>query len=212
VADPLIIVGAGGHGRETAWTLLLASEPSSFLGFLDDRASGITPEGWPILGSIEAASVHRKAAFLVAINDPRTRRDVVRRLEALGISRWASVVDPDVRLSGAVRLGEGCSILGGCRLTTNIRIGRHVILNRCCQVSHDCTIGCFCSFNPGSSIAGAVSIGDGCELGGGCLVRQGVTIGAGATIGMGSVVLEPVAGGAVVVGNPARLLRCSASW
>ena len=40
MAQPLIIIGAGGHGRETAFAHQLANPPASFLGFLDDRGAG----------------------------------------------------------------------------------------------------------------------------------------------------------------------------
>lgn len=212
MAEPLIIVGAGGHGRETAFAHLLSTAAGSFLGFLDDRAVGTSPEGWPILGRIDDAPTHARAAFLVAINDPRVRRTVTERLAALGVSRWGSVFHPDLRIHSSVRMGQGCSILGGCQLTTNIQIGDHCILNRGCQVSHDCRIGNFCSLNPAACVAGNVRVADGCELGSGCLIRQGSHVAEGSTIGMGAVVLKHVARNGVVVGNPARLLRSNAPW
>jgi len=212
MAEPLIIVGAGGHGRETAFAHLLSAPTDSFLGFLDDRAVGASPEGWPILGCVDDAPTHARAAFLVAVNDPRARRAVVGRLAALGVSRWGSVIHPEVRVHASVRTGRGCSILGGCQLTTNIRIGDHCILNRGVQVSHDCSVGDFCSLNPGACIAGNVSIGDGCEAGSGCAVRQGTRIGRGVVVGMGAVAIKDIPDGAVVVGNPARLLRSGSPW
>jgi sugar O-acyltransferase (sialic acid O-acetyltransferase NeuD family) len=212
MSEPMIIVGAGGHGRETAFAHLQAAEPDSFLGFLDDHLRGTTPEGWPVLGALDAAPLHANARFHVAVNDPRARRTIVGRLTALGVSRWATVVHPDVRLHGSVQLGEGCSILGGCQVTTNIRIGNHCILNRGSQLSHDCVLGDFCSLNPTACVAGNVSIADGCQLGSGCLVRQGHRIGAGAMIGMGAVVVKDVSSEGVLAGNPARLLRKGLPW
>lgn len=212
MSEPLIIVGAGGHGRETAYAYLLATAADRFLGFLDDRSSEPTPEGWSILGPIDSAPSHAKARFLVAINDPRARRAVVGRLRQLGIDRWGQVLHPDLKLHHSVRLGVGCSILGGCQLTTNIRIGDHCIMNRASQVSHDCTIDNYCSLNPGACVAGNARIGDGCELGSMCSIRQGTTVGSGCTVGMGSVVVAEVPDNAVVVGNPARLLKSNAPW
>ncbi|MGH8016684.1 MAG: acyltransferase [Opitutaceae bacterium] len=52
----------------------------------------------------------------------------------------------------------------------------------------------------------AVVIGDDVEIGIGAIVLKGVTIGDGARIGAGSVVLRDVPPGAVVAGNPARVL------
>jgi acetyltransferase EpsM len=61
-------------------------------------------------------------------------------------------------------------------------------------------------------VAGNVRVGAGCELGSMSSIRQGTTIGSGCTIGMGSVVVADVPDHAVVVGNPARLLRSHAPW
>lgn len=210
--EPLIIVGAGGHARETAFAFLLSANPGSFLGFLDDALSGSTPEGWPILGPIGAAARHAQAEFVIAINDPRARRKVTERLGVLGITRWRCVIHPEVRLHPSIKMGVGCSILGGCQLTTCIELGHHCILNRGSQVSHDCRIGNFCSLNPAACVAGNVRVADGCELGSGCLIRQGSHVAEGSTIGMGAVVLKHVARNGVVVGNPSRLLRSNAPW
>jgi sugar O-acyltransferase (sialic acid O-acetyltransferase NeuD family) len=212
MAEPLIIVGAGGHGRETAFAHQLANPPDSFLGFLDDRCIGATAEGWPVLGTIDAAACIPHARFVIAINDPRVRRTVAERLRVLGVARWASVIHPEVRLHRTVQLGIGCSILGGSQVTTSIRIGDHCIVNRGCHVSHDAAIGDYCSLNPGACIAGGVSIGDGCEIGSASSVRQGTRIGRGATIGMGAVVLRDVPDDAVVAGCPARLIRSNVPW
>jgi len=47
----------------------------------------------------------------------------------------------------------------------------------------------------------------GAAIGSGATILCGVTIGEGATVGAGSVVTHDVPDGAVVAGNPARLLR-----
>ena len=212
MAQPLIIIGAGGHGRETAFAHQLANPPASFLGFLDDRGAGTTPEDWPVLGTIDAAPRFAHASFVIAINDPRVRRTVAQRLRTLGVTRWASVIHPEVRFHRTVQLGVGCSVLGGSQVTTCIRLGDHCIVNRGSHVSHDAVIGDYCSLNPGACIAGGVSIGDGCEIGSASSVRQGTRIGHGATIGMGAVVVRDVPEDAVMAGCPARLLRLNDPW
>jgi acetyltransferase-like isoleucine patch superfamily enzyme len=52
-----------------------------------------------------------------------------------------------------------------------------------------------------------VVIGDGVWIGNRAIIMPGVTIGARAVVGAGSVVTRDVAAGAVVAGNPARMLR-----
>jgi UDP-2-acetamido-3-amino-2,3-dideoxy-glucuronate N-acetyltransferase len=51
----------------------------------------------------------------------------------------------------------------------------------------------------------------GASIGSGATILCGVTIGAGATVGAGSVVTKDVPDGAVVAGNPARVLRAAAA-
>lgn len=53
----------------------------------------------------------------------------------------------------------------------------------------------------------AVTIGDDVWIGARAIVLPGVTIGSGSIIGAGAVVSKDVPAGAIVVGNPARIVR-----
>ncbi len=52
-----------------------------------------------------------------------------------------------------------------------------------------------------------VRLGDGCDIGVGAILLPGVTVGRGAQVGAGAVVTRDVPDGAIVAGNPARVLR-----
>ena len=60
---PLVIIGAGGLGREVAWLVadINKSNPEwDFVGFVDDGVQGNTVEGYPILArwSIYFKQIH----------------------------------------------------------------------------------------------------------------------------------------------------------
>ena len=59
------------------------------------------------------------------------------------------------------------------------------------------------------AIAGGVDVGQNCYIGSGSSIGNGVKIGDRALIGLGSTVIRDVPADAVVVGNPARILRYS---
>ena len=53
---PLVIIGAGGLGREVAWLVTDINRQKrewDFVGFVDDGVQGRTPEGYPVLGTLE---------------------------------------------------------------------------------------------------------------------------------------------------------------
>lgn len=207
---PIVVIGAGGFGREVAWLLeeIDAREPAwELLGFLDD-APVTTPEGYPVLGTVEGwlATGARDAHLVCAVGEPTTRARIIARCAAAG-RRFATLVDPEVRRSRHVTIGEGSIVCAGNILTTNVRLGRHVIVNLDCTIGHDVTIDDFGSVMPGVHISGDVRLGRGVYVGTGAAFVQGVSVGAWTVIGAGAVVASDLPAGRIAVGVPARAER-----
>ena len=208
----LVIVGASGHGREVAHTFLLNHDPQDFFGFLDDGRTGVTPEGWPIVGKVLDWNQWKHSDFVVGINDPRTRRQVVTCMQSIGSPNWGRVIHPNVPAHTSVKIGHGVMILGGVEMTVNITIGNFASVNRLVALGHDCVLGEFTSIAPLAAISGSVAVGEGVDVGTSASIRQGLSLASGCGIGMGSVVVKDVPPNTLVVGNPAKPLRELEPW
>ena len=211
----VLIVGAGGLGRETAEAVRAAAHAGADLelrGYLDDTVAlhGTTIDGVEVLGPLEA--VHELASDLGVVlatgspADPGSRLRLEARL-ALPAARYVSVVHPGAALGGSCTFGPGCVVLAGVVATAAVSVGAHVVLMPGVVLTHDDVVGDGATFGAGVRLAGRVHIGAGAYVGTGALVREGLTIGAGALVGMGAVVVDDVPPGETWAGVPARPLE-----
>lgn len=212
--EPLVLVGCGGFGRETAEVVraINAHAPRwDLLGFLDDDPArhGTAVSGTRVLGGLGVLGDVPAARVVVCTGNPAdfgSRRRIVERL-ALDEGRYATLVHPAAVVPRSCRLGPGTVVPAGVVATADVAVGAHVALMPHVVLTHDDRVGDHATIGAGARLAGHVHVGAGAYLGSGCLVLEERRIGAGALIGMGSVVLEDVPDGEAWAGVPARFLR-----
>lgn len=201
---PLVIVGAGGFGREVAaW-----AEPLfEVIGFQDDNPSALERFGspYPILGPSLSPPPSEEVKCLIAIGSCLARKRVAQKLEAIGW-KFATLIHPTSIIGPRVEIGEGTMICPMCILTTDIRVGRHVLLNCQTVLGHDCQIGDFCTLNCHSEVTGFGVLEEGVFLGTHAALTPGVRVGRQATVGAGSIAFRKVPEGTTVLGVPAQKL------
>ena len=204
----LVIVGAGGHGRETLDIVeaINAVEPTwAFAGFVDDGeiiADRLERRDASLLGTTEILA-DTDLHYVVGIGSPAVRAKLDEQLTAWGRTA-ATLIHPAATLASDNRISDGVLLAAGARVTTNVTLGRHVHLNVNAVVSHDCVVGDYTTLSPGSLVNGDVQIGTGVFLGTGAIITPGVTIGDHAVIGAGAVVVRDVPPGVTVKGVPGR--------
>ncbi len=205
---PLVIVGAGGFGREALQLVRAINEVRhefDFLGFLDD---GVVEEGLleraraQCLGTTERLA-DLDTSYVVAIGTSGPRRRIDERARRHD-RHPATLVHPMATMGVDVQLSEGTVVAASTHLTTNVRVGRHVQLNLDCTVGHDTIIEDFVTLYPGVHVGGGVVIESGATLGIGSVVLPGARIGRDAVVGGGAIVTGDVAPGTTVVGPSAR--------
>ncbi len=208
----LVILGAGGYGREVLQVVRDVNRdvPSwNLLGFLDADASlhGGEIKGLPVLGDVEWLRRDRPPAVAVAVGSPAGRWRSVEQLRAIGHDDHATLVHPTAWLGDDVSLGRGSIVLAGATASIDITIGEYACLNKNCVIGHDARIGDFVTVSPGASISGFVTVGEGADVGANSVIVQGNRLGDWAVLGAGAVQCDDVPPDAVAVGVPARVSR-----
>ncbi len=208
----LLIIGAGGSGREIAAWAGRASwdgRPFRLLGLIDDLDPDREVNGLHAWSMGEAAAQHANACVVAAVGDARLRERLIGQALQHGLHQAPPLVHPGVEIGPDVSLAFGVVICPGSIVTTNVEIGPHVQINVQCSVMHDCTIGAYATLSPGVQLSGTVAIEPYAFMGTGAVTVNGLPgrplrIGEGAIVGAGAVVTKDVEAGTTVVGVPAR--------
>ena len=165
------------------------------IGGADERLPGLRRDADLItpmavgLGSASGRAAAARAAFDAGFRDA------------------VSLVAPFSSVASTATLSHGSFVNAGAVIGSHSSIGCHANVNRSASVGHDNTLGFAATVGPGAVLAGHVVLAARASIGAGAVVLPERSIGMGATVGAGAVVTRDVENYAVVVGNPARVLR-----
>ena len=210
------IYGASGCGRSlmpVARQQLAREHDASEIVFIDDafaRQSTVNGRRAMNYSAFKAEPAAEKAV-LIAVANSRVREKLAHQLALDGIQLWSVQADNCV-IMDEVQIAAGAALSPFVTIASNIKIGKCFHANLYSYVEHDCVIGDFVTFAPGVKCNGNIHIEDHAYIGAGAMIKQGapgqpLVIGRGAIVGMGAVVTRSVPAGAVVVGNPARVVE-----
>ncbi|MBP3483712.1 MAG: NeuD/PglB/VioB family sugar acetyltransferase [Oscillospiraceae bacterium] len=204
----LIIVGAGGFGRELLqWCKEInAVEPRwNIKGFIDDNRAAL--DGYEcdfgVIGAISDWVPDENEEFVVALGFPAVKRRVIESLVSRG-ANIVSLIHPEARIGGFCNIGKGCIIYPDTRITVNVTIGDYVTILSGNFIGHDASIGSYSTLFGGCSVNGHVVIGERTLLNNHASTVPGIRIGSDVNVGAGSFVVSNVKDGRHVFGNPAR--------
>lgn len=218
--EKLCIIGAGGFGSEV---YDLACDIRDYyikksiaflhfgaIGFIDNipnkRRDLIAKKLIDQSISIETFEDHdftnRDNRYIIAINDPQNRRDVVNRLP--DNLQYYYLQHPSAVVSPSANIGTGVIICANSFVGPNTRLRDHTHVNVLCSIGHDTSIGRFTTLCPGTKISGNCIVDETVFFGSNAVVASGIEVGEEVKVGAGAVVLNNVEDGQFVVGVPAK--------
>lgn len=218
MATPLVIIGAGGFGREVLDIVndinsRLADSPTGrydFIGFVDDgepdmeRLSRI---GARYIGpSSSLRDLPEGCVYSIGIGSGAIRRKIDEVATAAGLAP-ATLIHSSATFGADVRVSPGAVICAKVSITTNVTIGRHAHVNLNSTIGHDAVLDEYSTVNPLCAISGEVTLAAEVMVGTNSAVNQGLTIGRGSIIASGSAVTKSVEAYTLVAGVPATVKK-----
>lgn len=196
--NKIYLYGASGHGKVVAE--IAESQSVEIAGFVDENPSLNQIWSYPVLHTLPVDA--SQICLSVGNNASRKRlAEIHQNLEFPVLIHHRAVV------SNRAKIQKGTVVMAGVTVNADVQVGEHCILNTNASIDHDCQLADFVHVSPNVALAGNVEVGEGAHIGIGASVIQGVKIGKWSTVGAGAVVIEEVPDFAVVVGNPARIIK-----
>ncbi|CUP17100.1 NeuD/PglB/VioB family sugar acetyltransferase [Clostridium disporicum] len=190
----IVIIGAGGIGREVAWIIEEINEVNkewNILGFVDDNEEvwGQTLNDYKVLGGIDYFnSLKNKTYVVIAMANPKVKKLISEKLN--DEFEFATIIHPTVKIGKFIEIGKGTIIYPGVTLTVNTKIGNHVLISSNCGIGHNIKIGNYSSVLWGCNMSGYDVVGEGVFIGVGASVVNCINIDDGIVINAGEVVVE----------------------
>ncbi len=203
----LLIVGAGGFGREVLqWVKDINKiKPTwNIIGFIDDNLNALENIecDYKVVGTIKDWKPKESERFVLAVANPKAKQAIVENMKVKG-AVFTSIFHPSARISDFAQIGEGLVMYPNSLITVNTKIGDFVTLLSS-SIGHDVVIDDYCTISSFCDITGGVKLGRRVFLGSHATIIPQRKIGDDVYIAAGSIVMTNIKNGKRVYGNPAQ--------
>lgn len=212
----LIIVGAGGCGREIYEMLpgVFSADEYNVKGFLSDNLTILDEfsqikEKAPILGTIADYNIQENDRFILAIGDVTHRGDMSVREKVARIllkrnAKFINFIHPTAQVLPSAKLGTGLLIYPYALVGSNVIIEDFVMISAFATCGQDSTVGEYTIMCPYSCLLGNSTTGRNCFLGTHSTLAPTKSIGNNCRISANSAALRDAPDDTFICGVPGK--------
>jgi sugar O-acyltransferase (sialic acid O-acetyltransferase NeuD family) len=214
-SDLYVIWGSSGHSKVMAD--IIWNKGGTILALFDSNtlASPSLPnvplycgdkefEIWISMNASKISST--KGVIAIGGSKGLDRQSILKKFQFAGLT-LPPLIHSSAVVSTQALLGAGSQVLASAVVAAGVIIGEASIINNSANIDHECQISRGVHIAPGAILCGCVTVLENAMIGARAVILPRLTIGEGSIVGAGSVVTKNVPNGAVVVGNPARIVR-----
>ena len=188
---PIVLLGAGGHGRVV---LDMLKACGGRIAAVVDPAERLEPL---FAGSIHvsddtALSAHFASADCILLNGlgvtpgaaGSRRKSLYLQFVEAGY-HFLTLIHPSAVVSPTASLEQGAQVMAGAVVQCAAHIGSNAIVNTRASVDHDSHVGDHAHVAPGAVLCGGVKLGEGAFVGAGAVLLPGVEVAPGEVVPAG---------------------------
>jgi sugar O-acyltransferase (sialic acid O-acetyltransferase NeuD family) len=207
----LVIIGAGGFGREVyVWAKQSKDNNSlwKIKGFVDDNRNALDGFKYDvnIISGIGEYNPKADDVFICAVGNVKLKKKLVSLILKKG-GKFTNIIHPTAAIGENVSLGVGIVLCPYVVISSDATLGNFIHVNLHTSIGHDVRVGDWSFVGTGCALNGRVVLEDSVFMGGHVIVLPRGSIGKGAVVGSGSVVVGRVKPNVTVFGNPAKQMR-----
>lgn len=204
----LIIIGAGGFGRELHTMLWdgISRDEYQFKGFLANESNDRVETHGPVIGSPEDYQPQKNDRFLLAIGAMEVRARLTQLLTDRG-GQFASFVHHTAYIADNATVGVDAVIYPFAVVSNAASVADHVHLNYYASVGHDATVGRYCLLAPYATLNGFTALEDQVYMSTHATVVVEKRVGARSKISANTSVQHDVPADSFVFGVPGKVIR-----
>jgi acetyltransferase EpsM len=213
----IIVLGGIGIGL-IASSIIDLYDDMELIGFLNDnepigKEIGDFEKKIKVVGRSEDVHKYIKdddTFVFIAYLIMKNKKAMYKKISELNIpeEKLINLIHPTAIVpKGYCKIGKGVLFSPLSQLSPDTTVSNNCILLPNSFLGHNSFMDEFSSIATNSVVGAHVHIGKGVHVGSNATIRETVKIGDYSFVGMGSVVLNDVPDYAIVVGNPAKILR-----